>query len=303
MKTDTQILNELANQTGYLHRLTDEESATLKEMLLIMYDDIANVCNNNDITFMLGGGSCLGAIRHNGYIPWDDDLDLMMMRSDYEKLIKLCKDGLLGDKYEIEYPNKYTDSKNTFFKIYRKGTLDNELYNENTPFPKGIFIDIFPIDYAPKNKYLRFLKGLISDSLQVISSCVLYAQYPSEKYMNFVQKSSKSFMRYKIRIAIGKILKVIPHQKWVYWFDRFNGKGKWSTFATIPTGRKHYMGESHPLTTFLPVKYSKFEGRQCPIPADYDKYLTSLYNNYMEIPSENKRERHMVYEFKCDLPI
>jgi len=301
MKSDTQILNELATKSNYLHRLTDEESASLKKMLLIMYDDIAELCNRYNIMFMLGGGTCLGAIRHGGYIPWDDDLDLMMMRYDYERLINLCKKGELGDDYEIEYPNKQADSKNTYFKIYRKNTLDNELYNENTPFPRGIFIDIFPIDYAPKNKSLRFVKGFMSDLLQAISTCVLYAQYPSNRYRDFISLSKDSLKRYNKRVLIGNILKIIPHRLWVYWFDKLNSSSKSSHFVTIPTGRKHYMGETQPLSTFIPVKYHMFEGRQCPVPADYDRYLTSLYRNYMEIPPIEKRERHMVYQFKCNL--
>ena len=92
MKSDTQMLNELAAQSEYLHVLTEEESKDLKQMLLIMYKDIAKLCDENNITFMLGGGSCLGAIRHKGYIPWDDDLDLMMFRRDYEALIQLCRE-------------------------------------------------------------------------------------------------------------------------------------------------------------------------------------------------------------------
>lgn len=304
MKTDTEILNSLSNTeaSSYLHQLSSDESARMKKMLLIMYKDFASLCKRHQITFMLGGGSCLGAVRHQGFIPWDDDLDIMMPRKDYENLINKLKKGELSENYEINYPSKNKDCKNTFLKIYRKETLDNELFNENTPFPKGIFLDIFPMDSAPKHKLIRRLKGILSDGLQFIATCVLYAQYPSEKYKKFVSADTESKKRFELRMAIGKVCKIIPHKLWVYWFDKFNASSKDTGFMTIPTGRKHYVGETQPTAVFLPVKYTKYEGMDCPIPGNAEAYLTALYGNYMQLPPEDKRERHFVYQFKCELP-
>lgn len=301
MKSDTAILNEISQKSPYLHRLTDEESAKLKELLLKMYQAIAKVCVANNLIFMLGGGSCLGAVRHQGFIPWDDDLDLMMPRDDYEKLIELCKDGALGEKYEINTPSKDQDCKNGYLKIYYKGTLDNELYNENTPFPKGVFIDVFPMETAPQNSLIRRFKGFVSDTMQFITTSVLYAQYPSKKYKEFISMDPDSKKRYDFRVTIGNFLKIIPHQKWIYWFDQFNSASKPTGLMTIPTGRNHYIGEVQPTDVFLPVKFMKFEGIDCPVPADTHRYLSSLYGDYMKMPPEEKRERHFVYEFKCDV--
>lgn len=302
MKTDTEILNSLSNTEAglFLHQLTPEESERMKKMLLIMYKDFASLCKSHQITFMLGGGSCLGAVRHQGFIPWDDDLDIMMPRKDYENLIEILDRGELGENYEINYPSKNKDCKNTFLKIYRKGTLDNELFNENTPFPKGIFLDIFPMDSAPSSKWIRKIKGIFSDGLQFISTCVLYAQYPSEKYRNFVSADMESKKRFQIRMMVGNICKIIPHRLWVYWFDKLNSPEKETGYTTIPTGRKHYFGETQPTSVFLPVRYTEFEGMDCPIPGKAETYLTALYGNYMQLPPEDKRERHFVYQFKCD---
>ena len=162
MKSDMQIMNELAVSSGYLKPLTEEESKDQKKLLLEMYKDITALCEKHGLDYMMGGGTCLGTIRHQGYIPWDDDLDLMIPRASYEKLIALCKAGELGVKYEIDTPSRDADCKNPYLKIYRKNTLDVELYCEDMPFPVGIFIDIFPMDNAPKNKYvLIFANGLI----------------------------------------------------------------------------------------------------------------------------------------------
>lgn len=300
MKTDTQIMNELAVSSGYLRPLSEEDSRGQKVLLLEMYKAIASLCDMHGLDYMMGGGTCLGAIRHQGYIPWDDDLDMMMPRASYDKLILLCKQGLLGNKYEIDTPSAKKDSKNTYLKIYRKNTLDVELYCEDMPFPVGIFIDIFPIDNAPKSKIVRKLKGYISDFLQVVCTCVLYAQYPSKKYREFMSLNPEALKRYRQRLFIGKVFGIIPHRKWVWWFDQFNAKTKETGLMTIPTGRKHYYGETQPKEVFFPTQKGTFEGIEVDLPADWHAYLTALYRNYMDIPPVEKRERHFVYKFSLN---
>ena len=297
MKTDTQIMNELAVSTSYLKPIKEEDAKALKALLLDMYKDIATLCDKHGLDYMMGGGTCLGTIRHSGYIPWDDDLDLMMPRASYEELISCLSKGELGDMYEYDTPNATKDCKNTFLKIYRKHTFNVEITSETAPGPKGIYIDIFPMDYAPKNITLRKLKGLLSDFLQAVCTCVLYAQYPSKKYKEFMSLDPEALKRYKQRTFIGKLFGIIPHRKWVWWFDQFNAHTKETGLMTIPTGRKHYLGETQPSSVFLPTQKAMFEGLEVNVPADFDAYLTALYRDYMSIPPVEKRERHFVYKF------
>ena len=300
MKTDTQIMNELAVSTSYLKPIKEEDAKALKALLLDMYKDIATLCDKHGLVYMMGGGTCLGTIRHSGYIPWDDDLDLMMPRASYEELISCLSKGELGDMYEYDTPNATKDCKNTFLKIYRKHTFNVEITSETAPGPKGIYIDIFPMDYAPKNITLRKLKGLLSDFLQAVCTCVLYAQYPSKKYKEFMSLDPEALKRYKQRMFIGKLFGIIPHRKWVWWFDQFNAHTKETGLMTIPTGRKHYFGETQPSSVFLPTQKAMFEGLEVNVPADYDAYLTALYRDYMSIPPVEKRERHFVYKFSLN---
>ena len=97
MKSDFELMNELAKRSDYLRELTDDESKALKKTLLAMYVDIARLCEAHNLTVMLCGGSCLGAIRHKGFIPWDDDLDLLIPRRDYEQMIRLLEQVELGE--------------------------------------------------------------------------------------------------------------------------------------------------------------------------------------------------------------
>ena len=298
MKTDTQIMNEIAIKTGYLKELPKEQSEAQKKLLLEMYKDISNLCDEHGLVYMMGGGTCLGTVRHQGYIPWDDDLDIMLPRDSYEKLIVLLSNNLLGDKYEYDTPNKEKDCKNTFLKIYRKGTYDVEITSENAPGPKGIFIDVFPMDNAPANPFKRRVKALFSDFLQAVCSCVLYVEYPSMLYKEFMLQTAEGRKRYRQRMFLGKFFSIIPHRKWVWWFDQLNAKSKKTPYITIPTGRKHYLGECRPASVYLPVRKGTFEGFEVNLPNDVETYLTSMYKNYMDVPPIEKRERHFVYKFK-----
>ena len=109
MKTDTQIMNEIAITSGYLKPLSEEDSKAQKRLLLEIYNDVSTLCDQYDLDYMAGGGTCLGAIRHGGFIPWDDDLDIMMPRSSYEQFIKLLATGALGENYEYDTPNAEKD--------------------------------------------------------------------------------------------------------------------------------------------------------------------------------------------------
>lgn len=297
MKSDSALMNEVAHRTTFLHELTEQESQSLKEALLEIYKDVDTLCKRHGLTMMLGGGSCLGAVRHKGFIPWDDDLDIMMPRVDYEILIGAIEQGELGQTYEFTYPQKKKDSKGPFLKIYKKGTLNVELIGSGGDFPKGIFLDVFPMDYAPRSILARKIKAVIANGLQYMGILTTYAQFSTKELDDFMALDKELNQRYKTKKRIGKFLSIVPHRKWVYWFDCFVACGKDTGFLGIPTGRKYYLGEILESKVFLPTSQVEFEGLMVNIPGDYDKYLSNLYRNYMQLPPEDKRERHFIREF------
>lgn len=298
MKSDFELMNELAKHSDYLRELTDAESKALKQALLAMYADIMRLCEAHRLTAMLCGGSCLGAIRHKGFIPWDDDLDLLMPRHDYEQLIRLLEQGALGADYEFNTPNPQTDAKNVFLKIYRKNTLNVDLYSDNSPFPKGISIDVFALDAMPRTRLGQVLKGVIANGLQFISIVVLLAQYPSRHLEEFMSLDKDMHRRYRVKYILGKLFGVIPHRKWVWWFDRLVASERTDRPLGIPTGRKYYAGEVFPREVYLPAREAEFEGVKVYIPNDYDPYLRNLYHDYMQLPPVEKRERHFIVELQ-----
>lgn len=298
MKSDRNVMNELARTSGMLYELSDDERTHLKTLLLSMYKDLAKVCKENSLTLLMIGGSALGAVRHKGFIPWDDDLDVCMPRRDYNQLVSLLKSGILGDQYEYTVPSRNSDSKNNFLKIYRKNTTDAEIFEGKMPFPKGIYIDVFPVENAPTPSFMTSIRGFFVDLLSVISVCTLYAQYPCDTFKQYMKADHVAYKRYKLRMMIGKIALCFGnHSKWVYWNDKAAQYNKETDFCTIPTGTKRYCGELLPRNCFFPASVGEFEGISVFLPGNVDSYLTNLYHDYMTLPPVDKRERHFVYNF------
>ena len=276
-----------------LHILTEQELSDLKQTLLNMYIDIQQVCQKYGISIILGGGSALGAMRHNGFIPWDDDMDAMMSRNDYERFKTLCAQGVFGDKYEFTYPNKCNDSKNLFMKIYQKGSECIEISDVGTPFPKGIFIDIFPIDNVPANRLLCVMKGFVSNLMSYISVSVLYYQYRNSMFKRYCESVGCGKV-YKLRLFIGWLGSFMNHKTWAYLFDRFVTTSSDNGRVTIPTGRKLYLGEIVDREVMFPARKVLFEGVEVFVPNKVEQYLSNLYGDYMVVPPPHKRERHSV---------
>ena len=301
MRSYKELLNENARNSGF-RQLTEDESIRMKKALLGMYKDIATVCEEHGLTLMLGGGSCLGAVRHKGFIPWDDDIDMYMFRKDYEVLKELLVDGSLGDSYEFLYPTRDKDSLCMFMKIYKKGTRCVEAGCEYTDFPKGLSLDIFPIEGTSGNVLCRKMMGCVANTLRLSANMVYEATYPvSEATRRLTSKSGIGGMVFKVRRALGKVLSIVPHRKWVYWYESIVRNPRADGLVCIPTGRKLYGGEILSSSVFLPVRKAMFEGIEVNVPHKTEEYLSNLYgDDYMQLPPVEKRERHFIIEF--DLP-
>ena len=153
-----------------IHELSEEESKKLKKTLLEMFKDINYACEQENLTVMLGGGSCLGAVRHKGFIPWDDDLDLNMLRSDYDKFPEALE-KYFPNKYNLVGPNVSKKFALPFIKIEKKGTYIKTVYEYENEFP-AIGIDLFPLENIPNSKVRRLIHGLWNNFYQYIAICV-----------------------------------------------------------------------------------------------------------------------------------
>jgi len=299
MKTYKELLNDVVNHSK-LRKPTIEEAKAIKACTLEFFDKLQNLCKQNHLSLFMGGGSALGTVRHKGFIPWDDDMDLMMARPEYDRLIELLEEGALGDNYEFTYPNKKKDSPFTWLKIYQKDTLMVDINGVYPNYPNGLAIDVFPIEGVPANKIIRQIKGTLSNSLRLIANMVFNAELQDNSILQQLYNQDKRLKRMmRIRKLLGHLfLLIMSHRRWVYLFDVFAKDSDMNSFVGVPTGRKLYMGESQPAEVFFPPRKGLFEGREVLVPANVEQYLTSLYGDYMWIPQEEKRESHLLVDIK-----
>jgi lipopolysaccharide cholinephosphotransferase len=299
MKKDNELLNHVAKKNSLLVELNANDARRLKQSILILYEVIAKFCEENGLIIFLGGGSCLGAVRHKGFIPWDDDIDLNMPRNDYDRLIDLIERGKFPSGYEFTYPCKDKDTKNLFLKIYIKDTIYSEIFDVGTRLPRGIFIDIFPMENVPDNNYIRKIKGIFAELLVYLCTSSFYYESRNRVLNGYMGSDKNLERRYRFRCFLGFLCNFIGHRKLSYWTDCFVQRRKEGKDVTYPSGRKHYMGEILPRNVFLPTSRGIFEGLEVNLPHDTNAYLTNLYgSDYMEIPPIEKRERHFVVSLK-----
>ena len=299
-KSAKEIMNNLALKSNCLMEVDQDMRNHLQDVLVEMMQDIHNVCIKRKIGYALVGGSCLGAVRHQGFIPWDDDIDISMLREDWEKF-RSCFDEELGEKYVMEAPqygNK--DCKTTWAKVYKKKTVLQEIMDVDTPYEQGIFIDIFFYENVSNNKIIRKIDACLSDFLKGVATSMVFYKYPNELMKQYYGATPQTKRYYNMRRFLGFLFSWMSHKRFCDCYDKFVSRHKSpSEYITAPTGRKNYMGELLQRKWWIPQKQVKFENTEFLVPADSHNYLLTLFGkNYMQLPPVEKREKHFIVKLK-----
>lgn len=294
MKRTNECMLDASKNSKLLYQLDEEEREKLKKCLVEMYVEIENVCKKHGIAVMLAYGSALGAVRHKGFIPWDDDMDVLMSRKDFNEFVKIFKDEL-SEKYVLYAPTSEDGVTNRFAKVIKKGTKLVDIYNVNTSFEKGIYIDIFPMDTVSENKIIRSIRGKFSDLVGFIGTSVYIKKYDNQLTKKFIEASKTSKRNYKMRLVIGSIFSFISYETWYRFFDKFISKEINSDYYSDLAGS--YRAPVMKKDILFPPVEAEFEGTKVMIPHNADMYLKSIYGDYMKIPPVEKRERHYFVEF------
>lgn len=256
--------------------MSQQISNEVKQVLLYMLDTIDQICRENGIHYFLDSGTALGAVRHSGFIPWDDDIDIGMLREDYDRFLQIAP-KLLPKELVIQNET----SEPTFYLFHSKLRKVNTLYtNSRTERDfkyKGFQIDIFPFDYISDDfeaakKYFRYV-----EINRFLSAARMVPVPPLNKLLRPVYYLLKILpARCFSRESVEKLMRknnAVP-QKYVASYAYIMAKKKICVF---------------PADVMAPGGDILFEGRKYMIMKDPDAYLKAMYGDYMKLPPEEAR--------------
>lgn len=276
--------------------MTDEEIRQVQQVVYRITVDITQLCEARGIPYMLTGGTALGAVRHGGFIPWDDDIDMVVARKDIDPLLDAIEETY-PETYLVEAPLRTQGYLSSFIQIHKKGTVCQE-YLEIPPERCGIKIDIFPMENTYNNAFLRWFHGVRIELGLLELSCLRMYLWRSEFYA-LAKGNRKASLAIHVKSAFGRLL--APFGNRVYERQQrrmMECKDADSVYVAVPSGRKHYFGELKPRAQFFAVEKRRFGEREFYFPKNMDWYLSYMYGDYCTLPPEEKREHHVVYRLK-----
>ena len=263
----------------------------------MMLSDIDRTARENNIEYQLGGGSVLGAVRHKGFIPWDDDIDINITRRECDRLLEAMAKSY-PDKYSILIPGKTPGYMLLFPQIRLNGTsvkTRDDFNNDKC----GVCIDLFIIENTYDNAIRRLIHGIGCQYYGFKVSAVKFRR-DREFIVPFAQSTgdAKLLKAVKRKIRFGALFSHGDPDKITIKADRWNGKctDDDSTYVTVPAGRKHFWGEKRQRSVFFPPSFREFEGKTYACPNNIDQYLTTLYGDYRKIPEDGEKESHIFIE-------
>lgn len=254
----------------------DLHNKIVKKCLGILAE-IDRLCKANDIKYFAYAGTLLGAVRHKGLIPWDDDVDVVMLREDYEKFAKICKTQL-SEKFTLQ--TIYTDplTNNAWMKLHDANTAFISGHRRNGCI-EGINIDIFPIDNVPDDKKERIKRAKYIDKMNFIYE------------YRFAAVKKDDSLKMKLFKFLIKLIPPFDEQKFKEKYNMYiqacNGK---KTTDVVYFSNRKYMRKIIDRHVFDDVVYLPFEDIMIPAPVGYLQVLEGLYGkNFMDLPPEEER--------------
>lgn len=239
----------------------------LQHVILLIVKDIDELCRKNGIEYYLFGGSAIGAIRHKGFIPWDDDLDIIMDHTNYDKFVKVCREQLNTEKYYFQ--QGLVDWPMMFSKVRLKGTVMDEAGAYGDRFKeRGIFVDVFQLYNSSSNRLSQIWQYVCAKYF--LCYCLLKRGYKEASIFK------KMMMYLAFPLKIRSIRKFIYHQIVKYDED--------TTILASFGARFRFKNSFFEKELYSNPIYVDFEDTKLPVPEKYDSLLRQIYGDYMTPP-------------------
>lgn len=261
--------------------LTPELLRELQLKELDTLEFIRDFCYKNDLNFYLCGGCCIGALRTGGFVPWDDDIDVLMPRPDYEMLVKLWHQQKTDGRFVLLKTDDNTFTGNIFVTVTDTNYTMVKDNQRNVKIPHGLVLDVFPIDGCPDGKIKRYIQYFWA----MIYSLFL-AQIVPENHGKLLSAGSKLLLKlFRKPKTRTKIWRFAEKQMSKYNFYE-------SDYVTELCAGPHFMTYKYPSRIYKDSVEVDFEGIKVPIMKGYDEYLTIVFGDYMTEPPKEKQVPH-----------
>ncbi|MDR0305578.1 MAG: LicD family protein [Chitinispirillales bacterium] len=264
--------------------LTPQQLRCVQLTQLELLCEVRRICEKNNIKYNIIAGTLLGAVRHKGYIPWDDDADIAMLRPEYERFRQVCKTELNLEKYYFQDHTVTFGYRWGYGKLRMAGTEFLRNGQEHMPYEQGIFIDIFPLDNVPDGKISRRLHNFHCFLIRKVLWSEAGKVTDRNRFLRFI---------YGL-LAIIQLKAVLRHYE--SFMRKHNAvQSQWVRILTFPTPNKAhgYLRRWYENRADYEFESEWFKGI-----ADHDEYLTFKFGNWRELPSIEKRKTHPVSRLK-----
>lgn len=261
------------------------DDATLRRVQLVQLEiakEVKRVCEKNNIEYFMDGGTLLGAVRHGGFIPWDDDLDFGFTRKNYEKFLSVAQEQL-SDCFFLQTWDSDPAYGYAFAKIRKKGTVYQERICQENEANSGIFVDLFPYDYLPKQ---RLKRNIVLKKLTLIKMLLKV----KVKYKPWNELEHINFRRWLIYLPIRLLASVTSKRYLKQWYMKVATDSNWEKSEYIYPQVAEKLGVWLMKSSYF-KKYTSlpFEDDTFSAPICYREFLTDGYGDYMTPPPKEKR--------------
>lgn len=260
---------------------------TLRKVQMVQIEllqEVDRICKKCNIHYNIIAGTLLGAVRHGGYIPWDDDADVALLREEYEKFRIACQTELDKSRFYFQDHRNTKGYRWGYGKLRRKNTLFLREFQEHMPYKQGIFIDVFPLDGVPDNYFLRSIKNFECFCVRKIL------------WSKVGKVADKSLVKRQVFSVLDKIPEKIVFRYYHKMIHRANRKKtRMVRILMFPTPNEEW---GYYRNWYETSQDTVFEGITFQGIKDVDSYLSFKFGNYMELPPMEQRKIHPVSKLK-----